>query len=394
MRIGTNISEERPGQATERLTVWPSSDQLDLLKAALWTGPPAAEAWTRWRTGNDPDSTDPSSGQLLALVYANLPAPELKNPDRDVLKRRYLGTWAANQVVFRMLHETLRLFREAGIPTLLLKGAALVPQFYRDEGVRGMGDFDVLVPEDRFREGCRVLEGQGWRPLDFDPGFFDTRFAHAIGFLDEAGNSADLHCHALVQSCEWQADRMFWADAVAVRIRDEDSLTLNPTDHLLQVCAHGLTWVENPPIRWAADALTILKVANRDLDWTRLVHIAEQRGVAYELSASLGFLQASLNAAIPAGITESLRHIASTRTGIVAAGSRMEDRRSRPLRLLQVHWHAYNRGIGEVSGLRRLFLLHQYVRFWAETDRAWKAPFVLFTKALRVAGRRMARPKT
>jgi len=172
-----------------------------------------------------------------------------------------------------------------------------------------------------------------------------------------------------------------------------DTRTLNPTDHLLQICAHGLTWVENPPIRWAADAMTILQVADGGLDWSRLVRVAEERGVAYELSASLGFLNAALNAEIPAEVLESLRRIASARTGIVAAGSRMDDRRSQPVRLLQVHWHAYNRGIGEVSSLQRLSMLHQYVRFWAQTDKVWKVPFVLLHKALRVASRRLARPQ-
>jgi hypothetical protein len=370
-------------------SIWPNPDLVLLLRAGLDTPPAAREAWREWRVGHEPELAGPREKQLLPLVYRNLTSAGIPDPELHELKRHYLATWVGNQRLFRLLASTLDQFRAAGIPTLVLKGAALVPLYYEDPGVRGMGDFDVMVPEREFSSACTLLRREGWAPAEFDPRYFDTRFGHAIPFIDGTGASVDLHCHALIQSCENGADDQFWEAAQEITIEGRPSLTLCATDHLVHVCAHGLTWVQNPPVRWAVDAVSILRKAHDELDWSRLVEVALARGVPLHVAASLDFLASELDAAIPRDWIDELRIAASTRRDTRRFEHWLDDRRSRPLQLLEKHWNAFGRGVGPVGPLRRVAEIPNYLRFWAQTDSIWKIPGLLSVRGLRVAGRRL-----
>src|ERR1700683_4642008 len=127
--------------------------QLLLLRAALLECPEAVEAAEEWFASGR-DAAEPGfswleqgSRRLLPLVYRNVKEalpPEL----RETLRRVSLQYWADNQKLFRRLEERLTWFHANGIPTVVLKGAALSVLHYRDKGIRPMSDVDILVPED------------------------------------------------------------------------------------------------------------------------------------------------------------------------------------------------------------------------------------------------------
>lgn len=56
-------------------------------------------------------------------------------------------------------------FQEAGIRTLLLKGASIAQWLYRDGETRTYGDVDLLVSPDQFDQAERILEDSGFRHL-------------------------------------------------------------------------------------------------------------------------------------------------------------------------------------------------------------------------------------
>jgi hypothetical protein len=252
-----------------------------------------------------------------------------------------------------------------------------------------MSDFDVLVPEGQFDAAARLLQDHGWRPLHFNPRYFDTRFEHAIAFLDARGNSIDLHCHVLIDSCERGADDSFRDASVPLRIHGQDTRTLCATDHLIQACAHGLTWVKFPPVRWVADAMTVLQAAGNEIDWDRVVHVSLERDVGFKVAATLGHLETTFGAAVPGDAIRALREATSSRADRRRYRMWIESGRGRPWALFQYHWHMYNRGVGSVGPVRRLASISQYLRFWMQTDRLWRIPANLAVKSLRVAGRRL-----
>ena len=68
----------------------------------------------------------------------------------------------------RILHgqtELVSLFRAAGIPLVILKGMAAAV-YYPKPHTRAMGDVDFLVPRERFSDAMRLMEENGYLPLD------------------------------------------------------------------------------------------------------------------------------------------------------------------------------------------------------------------------------------
>ena len=57
---------------------------------------------------------------------------------------------------------TFATIEAAGIPTLALKGAALIHSLYSDLGQRPMNDLDILVPAGRAAEAAEVLRAEGY----------------------------------------------------------------------------------------------------------------------------------------------------------------------------------------------------------------------------------------
>jgi hypothetical protein len=290
-------------QATRDLPVggcWPTSDQVLLLRAGLFEADRAADAWGRWRARNDPDTTDRGSTRLLPLVYRNVGAAGLSEPDLSRLKGAYRAAWFRNNVVFQRGARALQALNDAGIRTMLLKGAALAVAHYHDPGLRPMDDIDVLVPATDARRARDVLLADGWSAA----AGADHPGTHAWSLVDDNGWSLDLHRWSLYHSA---SDDVFWASAVEIELLGVPTRALCPADQLLHVAAHGARWQTIPPVRWLADATTIQRSSASGLDWDRVVAEATRRRLTVKLVDALEHLHDAVELAVPAEVLARLR---------------------------------------------------------------------------------------
>ena len=127
----------------------------------------ALEAWNEWRARVGLASIDTGSQRLLPLLWDNLrrQGVDLDDPDIRPLLRSYRLTLTINRLLFQEISRQLRALHGAGFPTMLLKGAALTVHYYKDYGLRPMGDFDVLIPTARTEDVLRFLQTNGWDPV-------------------------------------------------------------------------------------------------------------------------------------------------------------------------------------------------------------------------------------
>ncbi len=102
---------------------------------------------------------------LLArhLGDAGITLPETLRQQLTGLKIRHRR---ANRARMAALAEMLDAFRDAGIPCVVLKGAALVNLVYPSPELRPMGDIDVLVPGHAARAAQQCLRDLGYRGED------------------------------------------------------------------------------------------------------------------------------------------------------------------------------------------------------------------------------------
>lgn len=236
----------------------PGPVQELLLKAALGRGATAVAAWEQWKRQADVDRLDADSQRLLPQLYLALHARRASDPLMGLLKGFYRRTWYENQLLFHAMARPLRSLHDAGIETMLLKGAALTVTHYRDHGLRPMGDFDILVRAHDAPEAIGLLEALGFAP--------SQAFGQAMHFRDAAGAELDLHWR-LFPECprDVDIDAECWEGAVPITVHGVSTRALNPADQLLHVIAHGLVhgplWAEVGTLLWPADAAAIVRAS-------------------------------------------------------------------------------------------------------------------------------------
>jgi hypothetical protein len=300
---------------------WPNPGQELLLKAALWHGPAAVTAFEKWDDTVGMDRIDAGSQRLLPLVQQNLRALGVDHPLMKTFKGIYRRTWYENQIAFHHTSAVLRSLEQAGIPTLLLKGAALVSVYYKDAGLRPMSDVDILVPTDKAADAIRVLMSMSCTPRGERRASVERlvqsevfkEFVHSEHFSDAGGREFDLHWHVLTECLEPDADDDFWNASVPVFLSRASTRVLCPADQLLHLCFHGAEWNEVPPVRWIADAMIVMR-ASPDLDWERVVHQAQKRGLVLEMKNAFAYLRRALNAQIPQMVFHALENSSVSRS--------------------------------------------------------------------------------
>jgi len=271
----------------------PGSQHAWLLNAALASGETARAAWAAWRREGDLDRLDAASYRLLPQLFVNLTDHGIDDPDLGRLRGVHRMSWYRNQILFDRSADALRVLEERGVPTLVLKGAALAVLDYRDRGARPMDDVDVAVPPSAAQRAIGLFRRMGWTP-ELEPTPQLLRGRHSLGFLDAEGHGLDLHWRIF-----WQAgaDQPLWAAARPLTLGGVATRALAPADQLLHVCAHGVSWNPVPPFRWLADAHTV--IGRQAIDWERLIDQAAERRLSLAMADALGLLRDLLGTPVP-----------------------------------------------------------------------------------------------
>jgi hypothetical protein len=284
-----------------RLLTLPTARQRLLLGAAVLHGPDARSSWVQWRrAGGDIDTVSPSSFRLLPLLYRNLEANRVDDPDMPRLKGVYRHAWVMNQRLARRLEPAIEALDREGIPTMTLGGSAMSVVHYRDAGARRMDDVGVLVPPFEAERAVAVLRASGWSPLGrVHPGRI-LRSGHTMPLVEPGGAQMDLQWRAFPESV---SDEDFWSGAVAATLGAAGTLAPGPTEQLLHACVCGVR-AGPDALMWIADAAVILHTA--EIDWVRLVDGAAQRELALTISAALAILRELVDEPIPDQVVAEL----------------------------------------------------------------------------------------
>lgn len=281
---------------------WPDALQTLLLEAALSEGDAARRAFERWYALVDIEQLDYPAHRILPLLYRRLSALNIQCADLERLKGVYRHYWYTNQMLFNDARSALQALDQHGIETLVLKGLALSVAYYRDSGARPMSDVDVLVRRADAAHALDVLRRLGYtRALDV-PLERVLRTRHALQLHSPSGRELDLHWYAL----HWPYDdRDLWSASLPLTLNHTRTRMLCPADQLLHVCVHAVNAFYPAPMRWLADAVTVIERSGERLDWQRLAERARARRCTLALLDALAHL--SRHAKIPAAVIARLR---------------------------------------------------------------------------------------
>src|SRR4051812_1297061 len=108
----------------------PNAREELLLRAALLEGPDAALAWRAWLGGGALEAAHGGERRLMGAVYRNLARLGADAPELVRLRGIHRSDWYRNQLLFAAAADAIGLLHGAGIPTLVVKGAALAAVHY------------------------------------------------------------------------------------------------------------------------------------------------------------------------------------------------------------------------------------------------------------------------
>lgn len=346
---------------------WPNAEQTLLLKAALSSGASAQEAWQGWRQQVEFDEVEPASFKLLPLVSRNLALGALHDPIFEKCKGVYRQTWVANQLHWQRMQPVLIQLLNSGVEKIvLLKGMAMTLHFYRDFGVRVMGDIDILIAKEQLPIAVTFLLNAGWQQ-------FGTRFDlanpdhlrrwHALSFIHPMGMNLDLHW-SFIQENSSGLDQAVLQGAQQL---PTGFYVPNPTDLFLQTCVHGVKYSPVPLIRWIADAMTILRQS--EIDWKRLIDLARTAHICMPLRFALEYLVEQFAAPIPKAVVQELQAHPSTRL------EQLEYRHHAQGNLNVANWYRYCLTRGYLTRRSQMLHVHQFLQFTARLKSPWYIPF-------------------
>jgi hypothetical protein len=373
----------------KELNLLPSPEQELLLKACLSDGEEAISAWKRWTACVDIDLIDRDSNRLLPLLYEKLHGLNVQDEVLARYKGVYRKNWYKNQLLMGDLRSIIGNFRDAGIETIVLKGAAMVLVYYRNSGLRPMADLDVLVPHECIPEALIILEKNGWRPIvqtayeKNESPFFRRKalgkeylnIRASCGFRNQSSREFDLHSHVIAEVMSNKLNASFWKNASSMEIEDGlNTKVLSPTDNLLHVVVHGVRPSRSVNLRWIADAKTIIERSS--IDWDRFISVGTEHNLMPQLIMGMHYLNELVGIPIP---TQMLEY--NGKNGFLD----LENNKSSQRRIgnLAFSWKRNSELNAGRSLLVRSLMFPQLIQNQYLLKQYWKVPLFLVYKAMR-----------
>lgn len=320
-----------PAGAASGRPRFPAPEVRRLLAALVRDGhPPGPEPapWPRLEGLPWPTVIDSARRHGLApLLFA-----ALRNRDRlhmlpptaaNALETAYHATWTANTLALERLAALHAALAAAGVPLMVLKGAALLAAGHAERGTRPLGDLDLLTRPPHARKACALLAAAGYTPqIELRPGLALRCYGEHAFFSQTGPNvQVDLHWQPFSRPSLWRAalSRWFWASTTTVTVSGQPLQVLEPTAQLLHQCVHALIHGPHPQLLWTYD---IARLIHRSpIDWEKLLEAARAFALTPGVFAALALtardwglpLPPALRAR-PARMPAQLRWWAATRS--------------------------------------------------------------------------------
>ncbi len=276
---------------------WPDKSQQLLLAACLLEDDDASlTAWQTWQDSIPLDFVDGTSARLLPLLHRRVSRIDSKAPGLKDLAGVVRYHWVHTQLMMRDASAILRLFNDAGIDTMLLKGAALNASIY-PLGLRPMKDIDIVIRPEQTEKALSLLKDEGWEH-EFPQPKKMRDLSHAC-HLTKTSN-LDLHWNFFHGSILTNAQvNELWDASEPIQILGQTSRVLCPSDQLLHTCEHGMRYAPSPPFRWLADAHRIVTSLSESIDWDRCCRLGMEHGLLYPLLKTLQYLEQNFQVMLP-----------------------------------------------------------------------------------------------
>lgn len=281
---------------------WPTEQQLLLLHTALLPAEAALAAWRAWRVTADLDQLPPGGFGLLPLLAYNLQHLGIMDPLLDKCQGIYRRTWTQHQLHLRQLASTIQALQEKQLTPLIQGEVLLALAYYPSPGLRMFQQGQIITPVSQTAAVQAALTEAGWRSRPPTKAWVRAlviggpqpqHFQQAGSDLTLVWQQAASNTYPPLAADLWQQAQPRLVNAVATQ-------AMSATDLFLMVCTQGIAdfW-RGGAVQWLVDAMLLLRTADTEIDWPRLLELAESQAFTLRLAAALQGLQQWVDAPIP-----------------------------------------------------------------------------------------------
>jgi hypothetical protein len=210
---------------------------------------------------------------------------------------------AKNTVLFHELGIILRLFSDNDIPVIILKGAYLSEIVYPHNGLRPMGDLDLLVKKgDLNRTQEKLLEMGYTQSKHLSVQEQCAKSHHLVPFTNRAGITIEVHwtlSHPILRPFEIDVNGL-WKRAQSVNIAGVNVHALSPEDVILHLSLH--TSYHHLFILWLksfCDITEVIRHYRDEIGWDQVQKIAHTWKVGRYAYLTFNLLNESFGFVVP-----------------------------------------------------------------------------------------------
>jgi Uncharacterised nucleotidyltransferase len=254
---------------------------------------------------------------VVGLVHDGLTRAQAQVP-ADVyreIKFQALATVGESLSMAAEASRLQRLFEDAGIFVIFLKGSALAKLAYGNLGLRVAKDIDLLVSPEALPSAKALIERTGYRRFDPPPdigcGQFLMSLRKDIGFIHEVtGQQIELHWRLFLNPYSMDEATVMPLSRFVPLAGTTGLRTLGEEDLFTYLSVHGALHSWNQ-LKWLADIGALVANALEN-DAERLYSAAEVRGAGRPAAQAILLCQRLLDAH-PAPIIKSIARGSSVR---------------------------------------------------------------------------------
>ena len=227
------------------------------------------------------------------------------------LEAAYYTTATRNAHALQELARVLEVLSAQAIPTILLKGSALLGTVYEDSALRSMSDVDLLLHQEDLERADRALKEQGFRPV-YEPRSLQAAprpFRHDPPLFNPQGTvSFELHRDIVSPPLRYDLEG-FWARATPTTVEGMPCSRPAPEHLLAHLCLHF--FMDRHALRPAAlkelwDLAEVMRCYRSSFDWDLFLAEAVRNDVAGAFYCALASTRELLGAGPPDPVLEAL----------------------------------------------------------------------------------------
>ena len=238
------------------------------------------------------------------------------------LQKMYYNNLARNIFLYDKLSKILTVFKEMGIDTIVLKGAFLAEEIYKNIGLRPMSDIDLLIKEKDLQKAKMELTKLMYSAAIFPTKLheqFQTVLSEELRFIHQDKNIViEIHWDIQPHQTPYKIDiNKFWNNAKPVKIANIETLTFTSEDLLQHLCLHLDKHINSaaPPARPLRDYCDIAEVTRHykdTINWNYLLQSSKDYGIEEPIFQGLSTAKKYFGAFVPEDILSELEPIKSS----------------------------------------------------------------------------------